>query len=509
MQSVVFILGGAGQAGAALTRFASSLTQLSPGRRGNYVVHVDLGPDRSARMVGAGFIDTTAFLPDGCKTVTAVFQYVKTAKLPNGIDVAADVLAEMADPEVLSFVQKNPDLPVDKGGFGLKKWVRILYAAIRPKLIPSRVEAWVGILRNEIPVVGSTGDFEVVIKAVFGGGGGAGTGLEKHLPEDEAFACKKAFERLQKQGEISMEAPAIVPQVVRIMVGFSSYLHRYDSDGSLLTITHDDIFDRCFATVRECTGEGRSLVVLSEEGSDPGPALFHLLEKAADLDRINLNLLPEDNHLLGAAFVSTRTVTASVLTRLTLKKKVVSTGGGTRPLLEWLPPEEAIPFLRKASPARPNVKEAPKFGSRAHLIKETEAVRAELSSLDAFARRHSLNPAQKEECGNVLRQYQARIDAVFQGLPNDVSGRLFIAPHEVSLAAAALDLPVVLPSNFLEELPTTMCEFGTGQGVFFSQHFTHDRFTEQNHEYVVYGLVERGPTDQLGTTRTASDDIWK
>lgn len=508
MQNVRLILGGAAQSGAALTRFASQLTKLVPGVEGNYLIHVDLGPDRSARMKGGGFIDTTAFLPDGCKTVSEVYEYVKTAKLPNGEAVSALVTEEMGDEEVLTFVRENPRLPVDKGGFGLKKWVRILYAAIRPKLIPARVTEWMGVLRNEIPVVGSEGDFDVVITAIFGGGGGAGTGLEKQLPVDEAFACKKAFERLQKTGEISSKAPDIVPQIVRIMVGFHSYLHRYDSDGTLLRLTHEDIFARCTATLKECLAGGRSLVVLSEQGSDIGPALYHLLQKAADLDRVNLNLLPEANPLMGAALVSTRTVSAGVLTRLTLKKKVISTGGSTRPLLEWVPDKPAGLFS-KAEPAHPHVKDAPKFASRGHVIREIEAVRSSLSGLNAFAQSRGLNPSQKEACNVALRTYMARLDAVLKGMPEDPSGRLFIAPHETALAAAVLDMPVVLPDTFLEELATGQCAFGSGEGVFFSDHFTHDRTEERNGSYVVYGLIERGPTDNFGSTRSDSDDVWK
>ena len=476
MKKIVYIIGGAAKAGPSLGRFMRRML-----KDGSYVLQADFGIDRSARVPGAGFMNVTGFLPSNVTTVEQLFQFVEHNTLGDnaGTSLTARVTEEMdmlmnkADPmshsaDMLSFRAKAGQFALDKGGYALPAWASVVYEAARPRLQLWMFEESKNIIKAEREIVGKEGHCEFEIVVVFGLGGGVGSAMEKHFPGDSEIALKKAFVDMQRHHEFSEDAKISV-STSRIGIGFNSYLHMRSSDGIVLTTMKAEIFRRCQAKIEDMTAEGRTCVVLNVEGTDIGPALYHVIEAAPDYDRLNINELVH-NTALPMVFVTARIVTPATLGRITRAEALAYDGKARSNLLKFNPgsPGMLVTGWGKKEPYV-SINEVNRIGSRRHLAAELAAVNR--VSVDEWARENGLIGNQNRDhvaaARAGLEAYKRWIQRQLETLPEDGSGMICTFEFEKPLLDATMNLPMVLTQDTFNEIPFGTIEFKIEEGVFF------------------------------------------
>lgn len=504
MKKIVYVVGGAANAGPSLGRFMRSML-----RDGEFVLQADFGIDRSARVPGAGFLNVTGFLPQNVTTVEDAFRYVEentlgdrnATPLTARVSTELDLLTNKPDPashgaDTRTFRQKAGRFALDKGGYAMPAWARIVYEASRPRLQPWLFEQGKSIIQAEREVVGNKGHYEFEIVVVFGLGGGVGAALEKFFPGDAEISLKRAFEDLKTKREIGPEAKLSV-STSRIGIGYESYLHARNSDGILLPAMASEIERRCDDRITEMTAEGRTCVVLNAQGTDIGPALYNLIKLAPSYDRLNINELVH-NTVLPMVFVTTRVVTPATLARITRNEAMRYDGKARSNLLSYDPgnPGGLFGFGRKEENVAIN--QVNRIGSRRHLAAELAAIKR--TSVDQFAREHGFggNRDMIAAARAGLEQYKRWIERQLETLPNDGCGMLCTFDFESPLQDATMDLPMKLTPELFNEVPFSLLEFGIDEGVFFPrEHHMHERRVltgkdENDDPHVVMLLAERG-----------------
>lgn len=505
-RNIIYTLGGA----AGAVRHMKPFIPMILNKRGIFVP-IDGGIDRvsTINVPGIGLLDIATFLPGNVRTVGDLFRYVESAKLPDDkatpliarIEKEMHQLTELPDKpgdDRRTFVQKAERQPLDKGAFARPAFARVVYESSRPLLQPKLVENFSGmLLADKETGIGSEGQYEYELLVILGLGGGFGAGFENYFPEDAKVALLIAQNDLVSKDKLSSKAKVSV-NVTRLGIGYLSYPHIRNSDGHILKDEKDIIFNACTAKLMEMQQNGHSAVVLNEQGTALGPALYHLIEIAPKIDRLGINDAT-DGGTMPAYFFSSRTVTEGTLSRLTRQFVYSYEGTHRSGLLVFEPGQEGVGVrgIRVGKkPRAVGLDGVEKIGNRRQIALEYKSVRNE--DVDDFARRNGLTVDEKRAAAALLEQHRAYLEAVMDALPEDLSGRLYVADFERALQQHVLNLPLKLEPKHFEELPIYQIEYGESEGVFFpNRHRTHERgilrgLDGDGSSYVLSYLIERG-----------------